>query len=137
MGDMPIRLDQDAKLFSASHESRVFDHIADNYCVMYCDDVLIHTETDDPAEHMTRLCTRCLLITESPKTPGHYRYLKLGPRLHPLYGIGVVQFCDLSCSCVYCGFESSDSYSPRLKVGVASNLLISVYFGGVKAHCYG
>ena len=25
-------------------------------------------------------CERCLLITESPKTPGHYRYLKLGPR---------------------------------------------------------
>jgi len=36
-----------------------------------------------------------MLITESPKTPGHYRYLKLGPRLHPLsswYGIGGVQF---------------------------------------------
>jgi len=32
-------------------------------------------------------CVRCLLITESPKNPGHYRYLNLGPRLHPLYGI--------------------------------------------------
>ena len=38
------------------------------------------------------VCERCLLITESPKTPGHYRYLKLDPRLHPLYGIGGVQF---------------------------------------------
>jgi len=37
-------------------------------------------------------CERCLSITDSPKTPGHYRYLKLGPRLHPLYGIGGVQF---------------------------------------------
>ena len=31
-------------------------------------------------------------MTESPKTPGHYNYLYLGPRLHPLYGIGGVQF---------------------------------------------
>jgi len=37
-------------------------------------------------------CERSLLITESPKTPGHYRYLIVGPRLHPLYGIGGVQF---------------------------------------------
>jgi len=41
-------------------------------------------------------CEKCLLITESPKTPGHYRYLSLGPRLHPLYGIGSVQFA------IYC-----------------------------------
>ena len=27
--------------------------------------------------------------------------------LHPLYGIGGVQFCDYSCSCVYCDFEFS------------------------------
>jgi len=50
-------------------------------------------------------CGRCLLITECSKTPGHYKYLNLGPRLHPLYGIGGVQFCDLSCSWVYCSFE--------------------------------
>jgi len=48
-----------------------------------------------------RWCERCLLITESPKTPGHYRC----PRLQPLYGIGGVQFCDFSCSCVYCDFD--------------------------------
>jgi len=31
---------------------------------------------------------KCLLITESPKTPHHYRYLiMVGPRLHPLDGI--------------------------------------------------
>jgi len=29
----------------------------------------------------------------------------MGPRLHPLYGIGGVQFCDFLCSCVYCDFE--------------------------------
>ena len=53
----------------------------------------------------SQMMKRCLLIIESPEPPGHYRYLKLGPRLHPLYGNGGVQFCDLSDSCVYCGFE--------------------------------
>jgi len=33
----------------------LFDHIAANYCVVYCDDVLIYTETDDPTEHMAKL----------------------------------------------------------------------------------
>ena len=33
----------------------LFDHITDNYCVVYCDDVLIYTETDNPAEHMAKL----------------------------------------------------------------------------------
>jgi len=33
----------------------LFDRITTNYCGMYCDDVLIYTETDDPAEHMTKL----------------------------------------------------------------------------------
>jgi len=33
----------------------LFDHIAANYCVVYCDNVLIYTETDDPQEHMTKL----------------------------------------------------------------------------------
>jgi len=33
----------------------LFDHIAANYCVVYCDDVLIYTETDDPNEHMAKL----------------------------------------------------------------------------------
>ena len=26
-----------------------------NYCVVYCDDVLIYTEIDDPTEHMAKL----------------------------------------------------------------------------------
>ena len=50
-------------------------------------------------------CGRCSLITKRPKAPSHYRYLNLGPGLHPLYGIYGVQFCDYSCSCVYCDFE--------------------------------
>ena len=29
----------------------------------------------DPVLHRARWCERCLLITESPKTPGHFRYL--------------------------------------------------------------
>ena len=33
----------------------LFDQIAANYCVLYCDSVLICTETDDPAEHMAKL----------------------------------------------------------------------------------
>jgi len=33
----------------------LFDHIAANHCVVYCEDVLIYTETDDPNEHMTKL----------------------------------------------------------------------------------
>jgi len=31
------------------------DHIAGHYCVVYCDDVLIFTNTDDPAEHLHKL----------------------------------------------------------------------------------
>jgi len=33
----------------------LFDHIAANYCVVYCDNVLLYTETDDSAEHMAKL----------------------------------------------------------------------------------
>ena len=33
----------------------LFDHITANYCVVYCDSVLICTETDDPTEHMAKL----------------------------------------------------------------------------------
>jgi len=33
----------------------LFDHMVANYCVVYCDDVLIYTETDNLAEHMAKL----------------------------------------------------------------------------------
>jgi len=31
------------------------DHIAGHYCVVYCDDILIFTNTDDPVEHFLKL----------------------------------------------------------------------------------
>ena len=31
------------------------DHIAVGYCVCYCDDLLICTESDDPSEHLVKL----------------------------------------------------------------------------------
>ena len=31
------------------------DHIAGHYCVVYCDDVLILTNSDDPVEHLHKL----------------------------------------------------------------------------------
>ena len=31
------------------------DHIAGHYFVVYCDDILIFTNTDDPAEHLLKL----------------------------------------------------------------------------------
>jgi len=62
---------------------------------------------------------RCLLIRESPKTPGHYRYLMLGPRLHPSYGIVGVQVA-ISRVPVYTAISKFlSSYSQRFRVGVA------------------
>jgi len=62
-----------------------------------------------------------LLITESPKTPGHYRYLDLGPRLHALYGIVSVQFA-ISRVPVYTAiWNFLSSYSQCFRVGVAWN----------------
>ena len=49
---------------------------------------------------------RCLLITESPRTPGHYRYLIWVLCYIPYTGLAVFSFCDFSCSCVYCDFDS-------------------------------
>ena len=31
------------------------EHIAGHYCVVYCDDVLIFTNSDDPVEHLHKL----------------------------------------------------------------------------------
>jgi len=31
------------------------DYIAGHYCVVYCDDILIFTNIDDPAEHLLKL----------------------------------------------------------------------------------
>jgi len=65
-------------------------------------------------------CERCLLITESPKTPGHYRYLiwVLG---YILYGIGGAQFA-ISRVPVYTAISNfQSSCSQRFRVEVASN----------------
>ena len=58
------------------------------------------------AESFANWCERCLLITESPKTPGHYRYLIWVLCYIPYTGLAVFSFCDFSCSCVYCDFDS-------------------------------
>jgi len=50
-------------------------------------------------------CERCLLITESPKTPGHYRYLIWVLVYIPYTGLAVFSFAIFSCSCVYYDFE--------------------------------
>ena len=50
-------------------------------------------------------CDRCLLITKRPKAPSHYRYLIWVLCYIPYMGLNGVQFCDWSCSCVYCDFE--------------------------------
>jgi len=50
-------------------------------------------------------CERCLLITESPKTPGHYRYLIWVLVYIPYTGLAVFSYAIFSCSCVYCDFE--------------------------------
>ena len=61
----------------------------------------------------------------------------MGPRLHPLYGIGGVQFA-ISRVPVYTAISNfASSCSQRFRVEVASNQLIPVYVGGLKAHCYG
>ena len=50
-------------------------------------------------------CERCLSITESPKTPGHYRYL-IWVLVYIAYtGLAVFSFANFSCSCVYCDFD--------------------------------
>ena len=50
-------------------------------------------------------CERCLLITESPKTPGHYRYLIWVFVYIPYTGLAEFSLAIFSCSCVYCDFE--------------------------------
>ena len=50
-------------------------------------------------------CERCLLITESPKTPGHYRYLIWVLVSITYTRLAVFSFAICSCSCVYCDFE--------------------------------
>jgi len=51
----PFGLTNTPSCFQRLMNHVLFDHIAANYCVVYCDDVLIYTETDDPNEHMVKV----------------------------------------------------------------------------------
>jgi len=51
----PFDLTNTPSCFQRLMNHLLFDHIVVNYCVVYCDDILIYTETDDPSEHMTTL----------------------------------------------------------------------------------
>jgi len=51
----PFGLTNTPSCFQELMNHVLFDHITANYCVVYCDDVLIYTETDDPNEHMAKL----------------------------------------------------------------------------------
>jgi len=51
----PFGLTNTPSCFQRLMNHVLFDHITANYCVVYCDNVLIYTETDDPTEHMAKL----------------------------------------------------------------------------------
>jgi len=76
-----------------------------------------------------------LLITESPKTPGHCSYLIWVHCYIPYAGLNGVQFCDCSCSCVYCDSEFVNFVFSTLRSRNCFQLF-PFYLGGVNAHCY-
>jgi len=51
----PFGLTNTPSCFQRLMNHVLFDHITANYCVVYCDNALIYTETDEPAEHMAKL----------------------------------------------------------------------------------
>jgi len=51
----PFGLTSTPSCFQRLMNHVLFDHITVHYCVVYCDNVLIYTETDDPHEHMAKL----------------------------------------------------------------------------------
>jgi len=51
----PFCLNNTPSCFQHLMNHVLFDHITANYCVVYCDNMLIYTETDDSAEHMAKL----------------------------------------------------------------------------------
>jgi len=78
-------------------------------------------------------CDRCLLITKRPKAPSHYRYL-IWVLCYILYmGLNGVQFCDCSCSCVYCDVEFLKFVFSTLRSRrcFQFNWLFPFYLGGV------
>ena len=76
--------------------------------MMFCFCSLLHHDSMIFLPHATpesAWCDRCLLITKRPKAPSHYNYLIRVLFYIPYMGLNGVQFCDCSCSCVYCDFE--------------------------------
>jgi len=51
----PFGLSNTPSYFQRLMNDILHDHIAAGYCVCYCDDLLICTESDDPAEHLLKL----------------------------------------------------------------------------------
>ena len=64
---------------------------------------------------------RCLLITKSPRTPGHYRYLIWVLVYIPYTGLAAFSFAICSCSCVYCDFEFLEFVFSTLQSRSAGN----------------
>ena len=85
-----------------------------------------------------RWCERCLLITESPKTPGHYRYLIWVLCYIPDTGLAVFSFAisrvpvytaiAIPCEFVFSTLKSRSS---------CGQLTSFCYLGGLRAKCYG
>ena len=76
------------------------------------------------------VCERCLLITESPDVPGHYRYIIWDLYYIPYVGLNGVQFCNCSCSYVYCDFEFMNFVFSTLQSRSCFQLTISFVLGG-------
>jgi len=51
----PFGLSNTPSYFQRLMNDILHDHIAAGYCVCYCDDLLIYTESDDPSEHLVKL----------------------------------------------------------------------------------
>jgi len=51
----PFGLSNTPSYFQRLMNDILHDHIAVGYCVCYCDDLLICTESDDPSEHLVKL----------------------------------------------------------------------------------
>jgi len=82
-------------------------------------------------------CERCLLITESPKTPGHYRYLIWVLGYIPYTGLAVFSYAisrvpvytaiSIPCEFVFSTLQSRSCWQP-------TNFCL---LRGLKAKCYG
>ena len=82
-------------------------------------------------------CERCLLITESPKTPGHYRYLIWVLGYIPYTGLAVFSFA-ISRVPVYTAILSPCEFVfSTLQSRSCWQLTNFCLLRGLKAKCYG